>query len=209
VKAQACVVLSLALYTVLASCASAPQPRAARYPALAPAAAATPHDPAFEPAATLVSVPLPCRAAELAEPNALDDDCNQRIDDGLDDATPAGDAERDTLVLALAYPQNAPLKLGLRRDAHTLVDLTPSDCGPERSFCTLRVAVRQLSPGRHALVVSAASASAAESAPGAAPATAISASVVVSIQSHGKVTTYLAPVSASATEQVLGQLELP
>ena len=203
-------ILSSALCALAAGCGSTQQPRAARYPALPLAAAATPHAPAFEPSAALLSLPLACRAAELPEANALDDDCNERIDDGLgSDTAPGADAAQETLVLALAYPRNAPLKLGLRRDEKTLVDLTPSDCGPERSFCTLRVAVRQLAPGRHALVVSSAATSAPDSAPAASPAAPLAASVVVSVQSHGKVTTYLAPVPVSATEQVLGQLELP
>ena len=154
----------------------------------------------FEPAATLTPLTLSCRAHELPEPNALDDDCNQRIDDGLASSSAADtEPDGDAVLLALAYPQTAALKLGLRSDGNPSLDLTPTDCGSERAFCTVRFAVRQLAPGRHTLVANSTSIAAGTQPP----------SVVVSVQSRGRVTTYLAPVPPGVQEQPLGQLALP
>ena len=194
--------LACACASGFGACRPQPAPASVRYPALAKA---LPESPAtasvFEPAATLSLLTLSCRPHELPEANALDDDCNQRIDDGLagPGAPAIGEAEGDAVLLSLAYPQTAALKLGLRSNGDTTVDLTPSDCGSERAFCTVRFAVRQLAPGRHTLVANSAALAAGAEPP----------SVVVSVQSRGRVTTYLAPVPPGVQEQPLGQLALP
>ena len=195
---------SLVCANCLGACRPQPAPAAVRYPALANAPPTSPvARSVFEPAATLTALTLACRAHELPEANALDDDCNQRIDDGLTGpgAPAASEAEGDAVLLALAYPQTAALKLGLRSDASldTVIDLTPTDCGSERAFCTVRFAVRQLAPGRHTLIANSAALAAGTQPP----------SVVVSVQSRGRVTTYLAPVPPGVQEQPLGQLALP
>ncbi|MDB4985106.1 MAG: hypothetical protein JWN04_284 [Myxococcaceae bacterium] len=199
-KAEA-LALSTLLALASAACASRPEPGAARYPALPSASRADAGEPVFEPAAQLVALALACRSAELPGANALDDDCNGRIDDGLGDAGTTTDTASpdDALVLALSVPQTAALKLGLRSGTGAPLDLTPVDCSTESAFCTRRLSAAELPHGASRLSVDGSALDAAVPPP----------SVVLSVQSHGKVTTYVAPAAVGAQEQLLLKLFLP
>ncbi|MDB4974259.1 MAG: hypothetical protein JWN48_2600 [Myxococcaceae bacterium] len=197
--------LPVCLLACLAACATGPQPEAAHYPTLPVQHGAAAGEPAFEPAGSLRQLPLACRGLELAVANAIDDDCNGSVDDALPGAdaprsTPSdGGLPDDALVLVLSVPQNAPLRLALRAADKSRLDLTPPDCTPDRAFCTHRIPAAQLSRGHSTLLVDS---SALE--PSASP-----PSLVVSVQLHGKVTTYVAPVPRATDEQALGELFVP
>jgi hypothetical protein len=189
------------LLLVLGACAAPVQPAPAHYPSLPKSVDAALAAPSFAPSALLTALPVVCGPSERGVANGLDDDCNGSIDDGLfGPGSPSeADAQDAALVLSLSYPQTDELTLGLRRDDKTLVDITPTDCTPERAFCTRRLPTRDLPRGHHTLVALPSDARAA-----AAPAP----SLVVSTQSHGNITTYVAAVATGRGEQVLGQLDL-
>ncbi len=176
---------------LVASCATKPQ-QPLRYPALPPAPSASSQSDAFDPAPDLTSMNGGCRSAELPQPNALDDDCDGSID-SFDKDLP--------LLLALAFPRVlAPdIALAMRSDSQVEVPLVASDCGEERSVCTVYIDGKNLTRGRHTLL--------ARHIDNGKPK--VSHALVVSAQSHGKVTTYLATLSADVTEQSLGSVALP
>lgn len=191
---------TLTLAMTMVACASTHAPTKAgpagteplRYPALPAAPSGTTQVAAFDPSAKLTTLTLACRAEELPQANAIDDDCNGQVDDA-----PAS----DPLAISVAYPRAAAVALALTTPEQRL-ELTASPCDDSQSFCTLRIQTDKLARGRHALVVSAAPAS-AEGTHMPPP------SVVVSVQSRGKVTTYLARLDDRSVELTLGELALP
>jgi hypothetical protein len=164
----------------------------AHYPALPAGTSVSSEAPSFEPGATLTEVRIACRDAEPPLANGLDDDCDGQID---------GVAAADTLVLALAYARSdsAPPKLALRADETHVIELAAPACDATSPFCTMQLSGQNLARGRHTLVVQSAD-----------PATnSESRTLLVSVQGHGKVASYLAAVAAGGHEQPLGQLALP
>lgn len=178
-----------ALGGALTACAPRISSEPLRYPALPPAPSASSGPAAFVPAASLTALQLACRPEELPQANALDDDCNGQVDDAPTD---------DPLSLAIAYPRASTIVLSLRTETNTQVVLAPTPCDAQASFCTVRLPSAGLSRGRLALLARWTDADAMAAAP----------SVVVSVQSRGKVTAYLAKLGASAEEQALGELAL-
>jgi hypothetical protein len=176
---------------LLASCAIKPA-EPLRYTALPPAASASTQSNAFDPSASLTAMTSGCRTAELPQPNALDDDCDGSID-SFDKDLP--------LLIALAFPRvlAQDIALALRSESNVEVPLVVSDCGEERSVCTVYVDTKNLARGRHALL-------ARHTDHGAQKGT---HALVVSAQTPGKVATYLATLAADVTEQSLGSVALP
>jgi hypothetical protein len=159
-----------------------------RYPALPTAPSGSTQLAAFDPAPGLGALTLACRAAELPVANALDDDCNGQVDDA---------PSSDSLLIAIAYPSAAHVPLALRSAAQQ-IELMASACDDSQAYCTLQLSSEKLARGRHTLLVRARG----EGAPSPA-------SVVVSVQSRGKVTTYLARLDDTTSEHTLGELALP
>jgi hypothetical protein len=182
--------LALLTCATCAACAPHPVGEPLRYPALPSAPSASTEQPAFDPAPGLARSPLSCRDTELPLPNALDDDCNGQVD---------GAPADEPLLLVLAYPQAAAIALFSRGDDEKEQALTAADCNAESAYCTVQLATSKLTRGRHALL-----ARRADGDTSSQP-----TSVVVSIQSRGKVTTYLARLEAGSAELPLGQLALP
>lgn len=176
---------------LLVSCAT-PKTEPLRYPALPPAPSASSEADAFDPSAALTPLHSACRAAELPQPNALDDDCDGSIDAFAKDLP---------LLIALAFPRATAgdLALALRSEANVELPLAVTDCGEAKAVCTVYVDAETLTRGRHALL-------ARHSDPNAHSAT---LALVVSAQSRGKVTTYLATLAADVGEQSLGSVALP
>jgi hypothetical protein len=160
-----------------------------RYPVLPAAPSGSTQIAAFDPASGLSTLTLACRAAELPLANALDDDCNGQVDDA---------APSESLLLAIGYPHGANVALALRTASQQL-ELAASACDDTQSYCTLQLSTDKLARGRHALIVRARP-EGSSTTPG---------SVVVSVQSRGKVTTYLARLDGTTAEIALGELALP
>jgi hypothetical protein len=181
----------LAGILLLASCATKP-PEPLRYGALPPATSASSSSDAFDPSPMLTPISSACRPAELPVPNAMDDDCDGSID-SFDKGLP--------LLVALAFPRVLAknLALALRSDTSVEVPLVASDCGEERAVCTVYVDAKTLARGRHALLVRHTDENPQRG----------THALVVSVQSPGKVSTYLATLSADVTEQSLGAVALP
>ena len=201
---------TITLAVTLAACASThtstaspPGTEPLRYPALPAAPSGSTQVAAFDPSPSLTTLTLACRAEELPLANAIDDDCNGQVDDA---------PTTDPLLIAVAYPRAAAVALALETPQQQL-ELTTSSCDDSQSFCTLRIDTNRLARGRHALVVHASPASveARDSAhePSAQGAHIPPPSVVVSVQSRGKVTTYLARLDNRTVDQTLGELALP
>jgi hypothetical protein len=180
---------TLVLLSACASTATEAGTEPLRYPALPAAASGSTQVAGFDPAPGLSALTLACRAAELPLANALDDDCNGQLDDA-----PA----TTSLLLAIGYPRAAGVTFALRGPGQQ-VELAASACDDSQAYCTLQLATDKLAHGRHALVVHPRPEEAATSP----------ASVVVSVQSRGKVTTYLARLDETTTERTLGELALP
>ncbi|HEX5660278.1 MAG TPA: hypothetical protein VFX59_23950 [Polyangiales bacterium] len=176
---------------LVASCATKPA-EPLRYTALPPAPSASSQADAFDPSPALTSMSSACRSAELPQPNALDDDCDGSIDSFAKDLP---------LLIALAFPRvlAQDIALAVRSESNVEVPLVVSDCGEERSVCTVYIDAKNLARGRHALL-------ARHTDQGAQKGT---HALVVSTQTPGKVTTYLATLAADVTEQALGALALP
>lgn len=162
------------------------------YPALPPAPSASGEPDAFDPSPALAPLSLACRSAERAAPNALDDDCDGSIDSFAKD---------QPLLVALAFPRAiaADLALVVRSDHAVELPLVATDCGEREAFCTVYLETKNLARGRHTLL-------ARRADPGAHPGT---HALAVSVQSRGKVTTYLASWADDGREQSLGAVALP
>ena len=177
------------LALLLGACASGPSTAPRHYPSLpAPGAPAPAAAAAFAPSAELQPLASACRAREPTLANALDDDCNGRID-GI-----AG-----PLALALAYPKEAAFALALRRgdDGQPERALGPAVCDADAAFCTLRVDADALAGGPYALI--------ARQGAGAAR-----GALVVAVQARGAAATYIAPpLPPDQTERVVGQIGVP
>jgi hypothetical protein len=184
VKPRPAAVLLAITCTAWSGCATSAPPAPQHYPKLPSKAGAD--GPAFAPDAALTPLALTCNAAEPTLANALDDDC-----DGKLDGQPGEQ-------LALAYPRASQLALALIDAGGTEHALAPATCDQPASFCAARVALAEVAPGTYALT--------AKRADGA---TAEASSVLVSVQSQGKVTAYLASLAADQPERVLGQLTVP
>jgi hypothetical protein len=181
----------LPAFVLIASCATKPS-EPLRYPALPPAPSASSQSDAFDPSSALTPLSGACRSAELPAPNALDDDCDGRVD-SFDKELP--------LLIALAFPRvlAQDIALAVRSESAVEVPLVANDCGEERAVCTVYVDTKNLARGRHVLL-------ARHSEQGAHQGT---HALVVSAQSPGKVTTYLATMAADVSEQTLGAIALP
>jgi hypothetical protein len=179
----------LSVSLLIASCA-AKQPEPMHYPTLPAAPSASDRADAFDPSPALTQLSSACRSAELPQPNALDDDCDGSVD-AFDKQLP--------FLIALAFPRAIAhdLALALRSDSAVEVPLVVSDCGEERAVCTVYVDSTNLARGRHTLL-------AKHTEPNAG-----SHALVVSVQTSGRVVTYLAQLSADVTEQSLGAVALP
>lgn len=158
-----------------------------RYPTMPKGAPKSSESAAFEPASALTPLALACRSDELTPQNALDDDCDGRID-----GAPA-EAE---LVIAAAFPRAAARELVLTDDAKEQL-LAPDPCAPTQSFCTARISAEALARGRKTLTLKAQE---GESKDAHHP-------LVVSVQVKGHVATYMADVDGGT--HTLGQVALP
>ena len=131
-----------------------------------------------------------CSEREPALANALDDDCDGRIDGVADDAA---------LVVALAHPRAVPLRFFFRNAADGPESpLAASACEQSAPFCVLRIDTRPLRHGRHDLWVESAGESSATA----------EASLLVSVRAEGKLATYLLRLEQKEAQRV-GQLSLP
>ena len=133
---------------------------------------------------------MSCRQREPELDNALDDDCDGRIDVHASEAA-------DAFAVALAYPRSAALSFVLREAKGERPVGAPS-CADGSGFCTVRLSARELGDGRTQLV--------ARTSDPTQPA----ASVVISVQAAGKVSSYIAPpLPPGQTERVLGRIAAP
>jgi hypothetical protein len=180
------------LVSILCGACAAPSAQPLRYPALPPAPSASNEPDAFDPAPALGPLALACREAELPVPNALDDDCDGSIDAFAKD-TP--------LLIAISFPRAvaADLALAIRSEKSIELPLVAANCPDTDSFCTTYVETKNLQRGRHALL-------ARHTDQGAHSGT---YALAVSVQSRGKVTTYLTTLTTDVTEQSLGAVALP
>ncbi len=200
------VVLSILAATGCARSVPIPMPR--HYPALPPGPSASSAPAAFEPAPELTPLSWACRAAEPSPANALDDDCDGHVD---------GLADEGALLLAVAYPVGAKPELALRRADAAPIQVSPPPCDERNAFCTFALNTRLLARGRHALLARASADGALlarVSADGAAhsgdPGGASTGfPLVVSAQSRGKVSTYLATIELAPDAHMLGEVALP
>lgn len=181
------------LVCLLAACApAAPSREPPRYPTRPAATSRAPsaHAPTFEAAPELVTTTFACRAEERSPANALDDDCDGNID---------GDTS-DGLLLAIAYPRSAALELALQtadQPAPQPVDAAPC---PERApFCTTHLRSETLAPGKYTLVARSTDTSAAS----------LPSSLLVSVQSQGKVSAYLLRIERVDEVATVGWLAIP
>lgn len=181
------------LVCLLAACApAAPSREPPRYPTRS---AVTSRDeaanaPRFEAAPELVATTFACRAGERSPANALDDDCDGSIDG----------ATTDALLLAVAYPRSAALELALQaadQPAPLPLDTTP--CPAVAPFCTMHLRSETLAPGKYTLVVRSTDTSAAS----------LPSSLLVSVQSRGKVSAYLLRIEHANEIATVGSLAIP
>jgi hypothetical protein len=117
------------------------------------------------------------------------------------------------LLIALAFPRvlAEDIALAVRSEGAVELPLVVNDCGEERSVCTVYLDTKNLARGRHALLARNVSLARGETARfdtdhGAHQST---HALVVSVQSRGKVSTYLATLAADVSEQSLGAVALP
>lgn len=172
-----------ALLALLVGCAPAAASREPpRYEPLP--AAATPAGPSFTPDPALLPITLACHAQESELVNALDDDCDGKVDDRQ---TPSA------LTLALAHARSAALRFALQTDDGKKLPLS-SPCEEAAAYCVLYVSVAEL-PHAGTLVV--------ESEAGALP-----ASVLVSASAGARAHAYLLRIDAAAA-QPIGRLAKP
>jgi hypothetical protein len=171
-----------ALLALLLGCAPAAASR--EPPRYAPLPAApTQSGPSFTPAAALVPIALACRGDESELANALDDDCDGKVDDRH---TPSA------LTVALAHPRSATLRFALQSDDGSNTAL-PSPCEGDGPYCVLYVSVEALPKGGTLTV------QAQQGAP---------ASVLVSASAGARAHTYLLRIDAEAA-QPIGRLAKP
>ena len=172
---------------LLPACGSGPGSAPLHYPALPSAGQAVAVASVFEPGPTLRAFAPSCRPSEPPLANALDDDCDGRVDGAA--------AE---LAIALAYPRTTGFSFALREAGKGERALAQPACDRASAFCTLRLGPAELGAGHPELVVR-------RSDP-AQPA----ASVLISVQTAGKVSSYIAPPhSPEQTPQALGRIAAP
>jgi hypothetical protein len=181
--------LLLAAALSLGACADRTTSRTPlRYPPLPNSARSDAPPATFTPDGALTPIALACRATEPSIANALDDDCDGRID-GADDGA---------LAIALAYPRGSALRLVLQ-GPRGRSDVTAEPCAETQTFCTVRIRAEQLVHGRQTLLARG-EASAESEAP---------SPLVVSVQARGKVTAYIVALTALEQERALGEIALP
>jgi len=177
------------LLPLLVACAPASASREPAHYSSLSKSSATPTAAAFEPAPELVPAPLGCRDQEPALANALDDDCDGRID--------GADA---TLALVLAYPRTAALQLSWQSGEQAPASLTaPPICAENAAFCTVRLGAETLPHGAHTLLVQATDEGAAS----------LPSSLLVSVQAQGKAAAYLLRIESAGAPRVVGRLLNP
>ena len=159
-----------------------------RYPPMPPKSSGSTVAPAFVASSDLTTFTLACRPAESAAPNALDDDCDGGIDG----------TKVDELVVALAYPRAAALRISLR-GSDGAEAATASPCAEHEAVCIVRFAASSLPHGQYELSIESSEASRA----------ALPSAVAVSAGVGGKVQTYSARVETAGETKRLGQLLNP
>lgn len=181
--------LLLAAALSLGACADRTTSRAPlHYPPLPNGPSGSTQPATFAPDGALTPVMLACRAAEPSLANALDDDCDGRVD-GADDRA---------LAIALAYPRGSAVRLALQ-GPRGRSDVAARPCDAPQPFCTVHIRADQLVRGRQTLLVRR-----EKSAESEAP-----SPLVVSVQARGKVTAYIVDLSALEQERALGEIALP
>ena len=177
---------------LLIACASGPSTAPRHYPALPSAGQAVAITAAFEPGPALRAYAVSCRPSEPALDNALDDDCDGRID------AAAADSDAAQLAIALAYPRVTAFSFALREQGKSERPVAAPTCAETSAFCTLRLGAGELGSGRPELI--------ARRVDPAQPA----AALLISVQAGGKVSSYIAPPRPpEQTEQALGRVAAP
>jgi hypothetical protein len=179
--------LLLALAAACAPMTASREP--AHYPALPPSATSA-SALTFEPASALSATTPNCRATEPSLDNALDDDCDGRVD-GADPAAP--------LWLALAYPRAAALQLSWQASEQAPVAITLPACADDAAFCTVKLGAETFPHGTHTLLVQATEVGAS----------ALPSALLVSVQAQGKATAYLLRIEHTGEPRAVGRLLSP
>jgi hypothetical protein len=177
------------LAACLAACTAAASREPLHYPPLPAQSSGSSLAPAFVPAPELAALSLTCTAEEPVLENALDDDCDGKLD---------GVANDGSLLVALAYPRGAALRFWLQEGERDPTPLALPACAEANSFCVVRLDTKSLPHGQHHLLVQATAESAA-----------LPSSVVVSASTQGKLGTYLLRLDEAGPPRRLGQLANP
>jgi hypothetical protein len=179
--------LLLVLASACAPIAASREP--AHYPALS-TSATNASAPTFEPAPELSATTPNCRAAEPSLDNALDDDCDGRVD---------GASATAPLWLALAYPRASALQLSWQGSDQATAPIQQPACAEDAAFCTVRLGAETFPHGTHTLLVQATDVGAS----------ALPSSLLVSVQAQGKATAYLLRIEHTGEPSAVGRLLNP